>query len=70
MDTYHPNHPRRVTIALLEAVEEGLIDRDRLINAFTSYLLEAQVAEMCHNEELNELLFPEDEERDEEEEED
>lgn len=54
---------RANTNQLLEAVEEGLLDRDQVIMACVKYMSESDVADMCR---INEF-FPEyDEEEDDE----
>ena len=53
---------RANTNQLLEAIEEGLLDKDQVIMACVKYMSEADVADMCR---INEF-FPEyDEEEDE-----
>ena len=54
--------PRRATNKLLELVDEGLIDKDYVIRAFTSWLSEADVAQVCHDNEI--WLFVEEDEED------
>lgn len=44
---------RKYTNKLLEGIEEGIYDKDNIINAFCSYLSEADVKDMM---ECNELL--------------
>lgn len=39
--------PREATTKLLEMVEEGILDRDMVINACMSYMSEDDVADMC-----------------------
>ena len=53
---------RANTNQLLEAVEEGLLDRDQVIMACVKYMSESDVADMCR---INEF-FPEYEEEDDE----
>ncbi len=54
--------PREATNKLLELVDEGLIDKDYVIRAFTSWLSEADVAQVCHDNEI--WLFVEEDEED------
>lgn len=42
----HPNHPRRNTNRLLEALDEGLLDKDYVLNAALSALSDAEVRQM------------------------
>lgn len=44
---------------LLEAIEEGLLDKDTVIMACVKYMSEDDVADMCH---VNEFFFDEEEE--------
>jgi hypothetical protein len=48
---------RQATNKLLEAIEEGLLDKDTVIMACVKYMSEDDVADMCH---INEF-FTEDE---------
>lgn len=50
---------RETTEKLLEAIESGLLDRDHVILACVKYMSEANVADMCH---ANEIYFDEEEE--------
>jgi len=45
--------PREMTCRLLEVLDEGLLDKDRVINACLSYMSEAEVKDMC---EVNEFF--------------
>lgn len=54
---------REVTNKILEAIEEGILDRDTVILACLNYMSESSVADMAHANEF----FPEDEEEEEEE---
>lgn len=54
---------RANTNQLLEAVEEGLLDRDQVIMACVKYMSESDVADMCR---INEF-FPEYEEEEDDE---
>lgn len=42
----HPNHPRRNTNRLLEALDEGLLDKDYVLNAALSALSDDEVRQM------------------------
>ena len=44
---------------LLEAIEEGFLDKDTVIMACVKYMSEDDVADMCH---VNEFFFDEEEE--------
>jgi len=57
---------RYYTNQLLEMIEEGILDKDTVINACLSYMSEAEVQDMM---ESNEFIEEEEEEEDEEEEE-
>jgi hypothetical protein len=48
------SNPREITIKLLEAIEEGMLNRDNVIMACVKYMSEADVADMCH---ANEFFF-------------
>ena len=50
---------RKVTNKILEAVEEGLLDRDTVIHACLEFMSEDDVAKMAH---ANEFFYDEDEE--------
>lgn len=39
---------RKMTNRLLEAIENGLLDRDNVIMACVKYMSEDDVADMCH----------------------
>lgn len=54
---------RANTDRLLEAIEEGMVDRDTVIMSCVKYMSESDVADMCR---INELL-PEYEDHDEDE---
>jgi len=54
---------REVTNKLLQAVEDGLLDKDTVIMACVKYMSEDDVADMCHANEF----FGEDEEEEEDE---
>ena len=56
---YQPTNVRQATDRLLEMIEEGLIDKDYVIMACVKYMSEAQVADMCHH---NEIPLTDDEE--------
>jgi len=45
---------RQATNKLLEAIENGLLDRDTVIMACVKYMSEDEVADMCHH---NEFFF-------------
>ena len=55
--------PREITNKILEAIEEGILDKDIVIQACLSYMSESSVADMAH---VNEF-FPQEEEEEEEE---
>ncbi|HZZ98318.1 MAG TPA: hypothetical protein VFG51_00115 [Candidatus Saccharimonadia bacterium] len=55
---------RQATNKLLEAIEEGILDRDLVIMACVKYMSEDDVADMCHCNEF--FLNDEDETEDEE----
>jgi len=57
---------RYYTNQLLEMIEEGILDKDTVINACLSHMSESEVQDMM---ESNEFIEEEDEEDDEEEEE-
>lgn len=48
---------RVVTNQLLELIDEGVLDRDTVINACVGYMSEDDVADMCH---INEFIVEED----------
>lgn len=48
---------RKATNRLLEMIEEGLLDRDMVIMACVKYMSEDDVADMCHDNEIE--LFEE-----------
>lgn len=50
---------REATNRLLEMIDDGLLDRDTVINACVSYMSEADVADMC---ECNEFFYDDDDE--------
>ena len=50
---------REATNKLLQAIEEGLLDRDTVIMACIKYMSEDDVADMCH---CNEFFDIEEEE--------
>lgn len=54
---------RQATDKLLEAIENGLLDRDTVIMACVKYMSEDEVADMCHH---NEFFFDEEDEEGEE----
>jgi hypothetical protein len=54
---------REYTRKLMEAIQEGVLDRDTVINAALSYLSEAEVKDMC---EANGFFEDEEEEAEEE----
>jgi hypothetical protein len=56
---------RKITEKLLEAIEEGMLNRDTVIMACVKYMSEDDVSNMCH---INEIYF--DDETDDEETED
>ena len=58
---------RKMTNRILEAVEEGLLDRDTVIMACLKFMSEDDVAEMAH---ANEFFLDEDEDEDQDEDED
>ena len=43
---------RKMTNKLLEAIEDGTLDKDTVIMAFCKYMSEDDVADMCHHNEL------------------
>ncbi len=45
--------PRKYTNKLLEGIEEGLLDKDEIINACLTYMSEADVEDMMHINEMN-----------------
>lgn len=49
---------REMTNKLLEAVEEGILDRGTVILACVKYMSEDEVADMCH---VNDFLDDDDE---------
>jgi len=53
---------RKVTNQLLELIEEGVLDAETVLKACLSYMSEAEVADMAHD---NELLVEEEEDDDE-----
>lgn len=55
---------RETTCRLLEMIDEGVLDAKAVVEMFTSYNSEADVAEMCR---LNEIFFDDEDEEDEEE---
>lgn len=57
---------RHYTNQLLENIENGLLDKDQVIQAFCSYCSESDVHEMMHS---NEFLDSEEEEESDEDEE-
>ena len=63
MSRYHPK-TREFTNKILEAVEEGMLDKDMVIMACLKYMSEQQVKDMA---EANEFFMDEDEEEEEEE---
>lgn len=54
---------RQYTNKLLEMIEEGLLDKDTVINAFCSYMSESDVEDMMR---INDFLEEEEEEEEEE----
>jgi len=60
---------RYYTNQLLEMIEEGILDRDTVINACLSYMSESEVQDMMESNEFIEEEEEEDEEEEEEEEE-
>jgi hypothetical protein len=56
---------RQYTNKLLEMIDDGLLDKDQVIQAFCSYMSESDVQDMM---ESNEMVDSEEEEEDEEEE--
>lgn len=63
-----PRETRKMTGRLLEAIKDGTLDRDTVINALLNVLSEADVADLCWNEfgmEEDDDQSPEDEEEDE-----
>lgn len=50
---------REATVKLLQMIEDGLLDKDAVINACINYMSEFEVNDMC---EANEF-FPDDEEQ-------
>lgn len=52
---------RKATNKLLEMVEEGILDRDKVILACVGYMSEDDVADMCR---ANEFFYDEDDEDD------
>jgi len=60
MSRYHPK-TREFTNKILEAVAEGLLDKDMVIMACLKYMSEQQVKDMA---EANEFFMDEDEDED------
>lgn len=56
---------REATDKLLQAVEEGLLDRDTVIIACVKYMSEDDVADMCHINEFSGAWETEEEEEEE-----
>jgi len=54
---------RKVTNQLLELIKEGALDAETVLKACLSYMSEADVADMAHD---NELLVEEEEEEEDE----
>jgi len=54
---------RKVTNQLLELIEEGILDAQKVLEACLQYMSEADVADMAHD---NEFLEEEEEEDDDE----
>lgn len=50
---------RRITNKLLDMIDEGLVDRDTVIQACLMYMSEDEVADMCH---CNEFILAQDDE--------
>lgn len=57
---------RQVTNKLLDMIDEGMLDRDTVIQACLMYMNDDEVADMCH---CNEFILAQDEEDESEEEE-
>lgn len=49
---------RKITNKLMDMIEEGLVDRDIVIQACLCYMSEDEVADMCH---VNEFILHQDE---------
>ena len=58
---------RQYTTKLLEMIDDGLLDKDQVIQAFCSYMSESDVQDMM---ESNEMVDSEDEEEEDDDEED
>jgi hypothetical protein len=56
---------RRITNKLLDMIEEGLVDRDTVIQACLMYMSADEVEDMCH---CNEFILAQDDEDEAEEE--
>jgi len=48
------NNPRETTTRLVNAIDEGLVDKDYVLNACLGALSEAEVHQMCL---ANDILF-------------
>jgi hypothetical protein len=57
------NRIREYTNRILEAIDEGILSRDAVIQACLNYMSEAQVKDMCESE----GFFEDDEENDDDE---
>jgi len=64
MSHYHPKS-REYTNKILEAIEEGMLDKDMVIMSCLKYMSEQQVKDMA---EANEFFMDEEDEEEEEEE--
>ncbi len=53
---------RQYTVALLTAVEDGILDKDSLINDLLGYLSEAEVEDFVRRNDLEEAIGITDEE--------
>ncbi len=53
---------RKYTCKLLEMIDEGMLNKDLVIEAFTSYMSEADVKEMMR---INDFLMPGEDDEDE-----
>lgn len=56
-------HPRQYTLHLMELLDEGMLDKDVVIQALLGYLSDSDVLDMM---EANEFIDPYDDEDDEE----
>lgn len=50
---------RKITNKLMDMIDQGLVDRDTVIQACLMYMSEDEVADMCH---VNEFILHQDDE--------